>query len=290
MIDIKIISFSVFFVLLIGCKEKGPLIDFGSSTQSTDTTYMASPETPMSKNVLIEEFTGVSCPPCPGGHDAVASIRGQYPARIIVIANHVFNFPQAAPVAGVSKNDFRTQFATDLGSYFGGVSAMPQAVIDRVPDNANAYLQGRGVWSDAVANRINTVPPLNLYLTSTYDETQRKAKLKLKIAYTKDINIKHNLTIAITESNIIDAQENGLKIDTFYTHNYVLRNIITLTTGTSILDSIPDKKPGRVIERIYDIDIDPAWNVNNCKAVAFVHYNGTASKEVLQVVETSVKQ
>ena len=50
---------------LSACEEKGPLINFEDGPVASDTTYVAAPETPQTKKLLVEEFTGASCTNCP---------------------------------------------------------------------------------------------------------------------------------------------------------------------------------------------------------------------------------
>lgn len=279
----------VLLVSLVGCKEKGPLIDIATTKPvSRDTTYLATVEKPQPKNVLIEEFTGVSCPPCPNGHEVVKSIKAQYPDRIVVIAYHILNFPQTAPVHNVSKYDFRTQDATDIGKFFGGTGSIPVAVIERIPEN-NAYFSSSGAWSNNVNKSIDNTPPMNMYLTSTYDSVTKIATVRLKIAYTQNLSKKHSLTMAVIESDIIDAQKNQLIVDTFYQHNYVLRDIVSSTYGDLILDSLPQKEMGRVIERSFSIPISSDWKPGNCSVVAFVHNVDAADKSVFQSVQSKIK-
>ena len=273
--------------LIIGCKEKGPIIDFGGK-KSKDTTYITSVETAQQKNVLIEEFTGASCPPCPGGHETVRSIKLQYPGRIVVIAYHVLNFPQSEPVHGLSKYDFRTEDATNVGnSIYGGISALPNAGIDRVAIG-NSLLLGKSEWPAKATERINVSTNVNLHLESAFDAPSREATIKIKIAYLRSVSLKQNLTIAIIQDSIIDAQKDGLSIDTFYTHNYVLRSMITQFYGVSILDSIKTKEPGRTLEKTLTYKINDAWDPKKCEIIAFITNNDATNKEVEQAISIKV--
>ena len=273
---------------LSACMEKGPIIDFGTGVKSTDTTYVSAAESPQPRNILIEEFTGVSCPPCPQGHSALKNIIAKYPDRIVVIGNHIFGFAQAKPISGLSKQDFRTQDATDISTLMGSVSYMPAAVIDRISDGSG-YIQPRANWVSAVDTRINQVAPVNISITKTWNDQQRTVQARIKLAYTQAVSKKHNMTIAVIENEIVDAQETSTGIDSFYTHNEVLRDIVTLPTGVSVLDSIATKQPGRVFERSISINLDAKWNADKCRIVVFVHNNDGADKTVLQAAEVAVK-
>lgn len=275
--------FTVFiFLLLAGCTEVPPPgVDLGSDFKE-DTTYVSNVEAPQLKNVLIEEFTGVSCPPCPGGHDVVKSIKAQYPDRIVVIAYHIFNFPQAEPIHGLSKQDFRTQDATDISNtIYGSIGSMPNAGIDRMPKNG-VLLQGRAFWPTSVAEQIPKESPINIKLDRTFMQETNEVELTAKVSFTKSFDKKLSLNVALIEDSIVDAQKNNLKTDTIYVHNYVLRDLVTPVFGTSFLDAFVTKEAGRVYERKYSFKVDTSWNTRKCKIVAFVTTNEQTDKQVVQ--------
>lgn len=285
----SVLSVSLFALGIASCTEKGIVIDRGSGVASVDTTYLAATESPQQRHVLVEEFTGVSCPPCPQGHEALKFLQQKYPERVVVIGYHIFAFPQANPVTGASRQDFRTQDATDIGSYFGGVGSMPVASIDRVPANATEFLVSRPSWNARVDERIVVPSDVNLSLTSNYTEASRTCSLKVSLAYTKAISRPHNLVVAVIENDIIDAQKKALEIDTFYTHQEVLRDIVTPVSGVVVLDSIASKQPGRVFVKTFPVTLTETWNDRNCRVVAFVYYTDGTERTVLQAAEVRVR-
>ncbi len=259
-----------------------------SGNQWDDTTYVAAMEPKLQRKILIEEFTGASCAPCSTGHEVVKGLKGEYPGRIIVIAYHIFNFPQANPVPDVSATDFRTQKATDVGAFFGGIAGMPSAIIDRTARSGN-FVLGRGEWITAVHERADTTSLMNMHLTSVFNAAKMEASVKLKIAYTEPFAERHLVTIAIVEDSVIDAQLTPKGVDTFYTHNYILRDIATSISGDLVLDSIGTKEPGRVFERSFEMPFKEGWKPEHCKLIAFVHSADPNKREVFQVVETKVQ-
>lgn len=286
--DYKSVVIILLIVVILGCTEKNSFVDVTPNQKVFDTTYLAAVEQPQQRRILIEEFTGVSCPPCPSGHELVRNLKKQYPERIVVIANHVFNFPQAIPIKGLSRYDFRTQDATDIGKLFGGVSYMPAAVFNRKKIGSD-YLINTTAWASAVLAQTELSTPVNVYASSTFNNNSHVATVKIRLAYTEVVSKKHALTVAITESKIIDAQKNQSAIDTFYTHNYVLRDVITQLNGSPILDIQGSKEQGRVIERTFQVSIDSAWEVTNCRIIAFVHMIEGDRMEVFQSVDVEVE-
>ncbi len=274
--------------VLISCEEKGPSIDF-SDVRAVDTVYTAPVEAAQPRVVLLEEFTGVTCPNCPQAHQAIKGFQTQYPERVIAVGYYAHGMAQTKPIEGLSIQDFRNDKATDLGnSFFGGVPFLPAGTVDRIPDNGQ-YLYQSNKWGAMVQTRINQETPVNLYVTAgSYDDEERQVTAGVKITFTADVARQLSLTILVMENDIIDAQEYGLRIDTFYNHAHVMRDIITPNAGMSILDSIQVKSAGLVYERNVTFQADQAWKPENCRIVAFVSYNEPDSKEVLQSAEAQM--
>lgn len=278
----------LFSGLLISCDEKGPAIDF-SDVRAVDTVYTAPLETPQPKAVLLEEFTGVTCPNCPQAHQAISGFQAQHPGRIIAVGYYAHGMAQTKPIEGLSIQDFRNDKATDLGNnLFGGVPFLPSGTIDRIPDNGQ-YLYQSNKWGAMVNTRINLASPVNLYINGSYDDAARQATTAIKVAFTADVDRQLSLTVLVMEQDIVDAQEWGLRIDTFYNHVHVMRDIITPNAGTSFLDSLALKSAGTVYERSFSFPVHAEWKPENCRIVAFVSQNEPDSKEILQAAEGKMK-
>ncbi len=276
------------------CKEIGPAIDFGEVGE--DTAYTATPETPQTRKMLAEEFTGVSCPPCPAGHAAMRSITASQNDNMIIIAYHIFNYAQANPVEKdgqkLSKYDFRTQDATDVAnSVLGGLGGMPEAAFDRTLYK-DKHLSSRIEWHAAADARAaaQTTTPVNIHITSTYDATTLEATVRVKLAYTDDVNFKQTLTLAVIEDSIIDAQKYEDKIEKDYVHEHVLRDIVTPVTGVLIPAKVDPKVAGRVYERTFKVPIKTEWHAEHCKLVAFVSNDEPNNRDVVHTEEVHLIQ
>jgi hypothetical protein len=274
-------------VLFSACtKEIGPAIDF-SKVQAKDTFYMAPVENAQLKNVLIEEFTGVKCPNCPDGHNIVATIQNANPSRVIAIGYYPFGQAQTEPLKDLTKADFRIADATELSTLLGGIQFLPIAAVDRKMFGG-AILTARTLWSSNVQARLAVATPINMQLSVSYDDASREAIIKTTLKYTSALSTKHNISLAIYENNLVDAQEYPTYIDSSYTFKHVLRDVITPVGGASVLDSLTTKAAGLVFEKTILYTLPAKWNPSNCKIVAFVH-DAIATKEVYQVIEKSVK-
>lgn len=274
------------------CKEIGPGIDFGPG--GDDTAYMAEVETAQTRKMLAEEFTGVSCPPCPKGHEVMQTIKTSLSNNVVVIGYHIFNYAQANPVEkdGVmlSKQDFRTNDATEVAnSLMGGLGAMPEASFDR-SNYKNKVLVGRLDWPTASAERAAAVTktPVNIHMTNTYDAASREATIKVKLAYTEAVSFRQNMTVAIIEDDIIDAQKTPDTIIKDYTHEHVLRDIITPVSGTQIPAKVDPKVAGKVYERTFKATLGEKWKPEHCKVVVFISNDDAANREVVHAAEVEL--
>ncbi|MEZ5017174.1 MAG: Omp28-related outer membrane protein [Flavipsychrobacter sp.] len=283
-----------FLVALASCKEVGPKIDFGGGAASgDDTTYVAEKvEAPQQKKVLAEEFTGVSCPTCPPGHSTMKGIQSTLNNNLVIMGCHIFNNPQSKPVdkpGHESEQDFRTEDATELlSAIYGSLKeGIPSAGFDRMPINGEA-LNTKGKWSDAANNRTVVAAPVNIYITTSYDNTTREAVAIVKIAYTKETTVKQNLTVAVTEDEITDTQLDGLNIIDDYKHEHVLRDIVTPVTGATLPVKVEPRVAGRVYQRTFRFKIDAKWKPEHCNVIAFVNTDEGANKEVVQAEEVKL--
>lgn len=287
------------------CKEIGPAIDFTPKDVDTafkereyDTSYMQqSVPDAQEKKMLVEDYTGVKCVNCPTGTKILKNYDEQHPNKIVIVGLH--GGPLTTPIEGKSKYNFiNSDVVNMLNGYLNDVpSGKPAAAFDRVKQNTGKiFIINSTHWLSMIGQRASATSPVNLTVASKYDTEFKKVVIKIKIEYTQAVAKKQSLTLMVTESKIIDAQEDDTGLIENYEHNHVLRDFITLNSGASILPNVSTKEAGLVYERqfIYepkflkDSGLD-TWNLDNCHIVAVVHNDEIGDKEVAQVMETHLK-
>lgn len=276
---------------LASCKEHPSLgvILNDNTAKLADTTYTTTTEAVTPKKVLVEEFTGASCPNCPDARTALATIAAANPNRLIVLEIHNDKTPQGKMIEGVSKYDFTNAQASEIADlFYPGLGSIPQGGVDRIV-NVSTRLLPKSAWGSAISGRLALTSSANIKLTNTYDDAKREGVVKVHIGYTSDVPNKQNVTVALIEDDIVDAQEYTDSISHNYTFKHVFRKIFTATSGSPVLDSIAVKKAGRVYEGGFKYTIDPAWVPANCRLVVFLQNNEGDNKEILQVEEIDVK-
>src|SRR5690606_16487307 len=118
----------------VSCKEQPVAVNLDQSTW--DTAYEAAPEVPQTKDLLIEEYTGVHCPNCPAGSDLLHSMNegGQFAGRLHIVSVHSGILTD--PISNEEYNsvqDFRTKDGDQmLNGIFGGDMFKPCAAVDRL--------------------------------------------------------------------------------------------------------------------------------------------------------------
>jgi len=273
-------------LLLAACKEKGPAINF-SSVQAADTTYLAATETAQPRNVFIEEATGVKCSNCPKGAQVIHDLQTAHPGRVISVGLHAGSLTQ--PFA-FSAYNFQTEDAASLlNNYFGIDPPKPAAVIDRVKSGADYFILNRSLWTSTAEARLAVPSRANITISSSYNETEKTAVIKVRIAFTQSVSEKQSLTVGLMESGMIDPQEDGFDIDTNYVHKHVLRELLTSYNGDGILSSISPIPAGQVYERTFIYPVNAAWNPANCEVFALIHNNEADSREVGQSAVAPLK-
>lgn len=290
--------------LFASCEEIGPSINLEEvKTEVGDTSYVVSPVPgAQPRNVLLEEFTGVSCPNCPAGHAIVEGIKQDIGDRLIAIGLYKVDNNLTRPIdkdGKATKDDFRTPISDELDAtiYENKASSLPSGGVDRVA--LPTLLMDRNLWAGAVNQRLAIPPKANLVLTSTYNDADSTLKVKMTVTFTANVDKKVYFTMGVFQDSILDYQEKGNLILENYVHNHVLRGFIT-PNGANGVELVGTYEAGRVYERTITVKLNeklgsasPLLNTTylkpeHCSVFAFIHHNG-GEKEILQAMEVHMK-
>lgn len=281
----KLIFLSAITLGLFSCKEIPLAADKEVKVVLLDTTYMESVEVPQLKNVLVEKSTGVNCNNCPKGDNAIKSLQGLHPNRLVPVGLH--NGQLADPHSS-DQGDFKSPYSEDIVTFFG-FQGQPSAAINRGKYGTNPLLLALPVWTTYVDTQLAKVPPVNLYLEGiTFDAATRKVKYTVTAKYTQEVSEAVNLSIMVIEDSLRSIQKLPAgDYDSSYVQMHVLRTMFTPSLGSPFTS--PDKKPGRVVKREYESTLPANLEAKHCKLVAFLHYSSATNTEVLQVVEKELE-
>ncbi|MBK7809245.1 MAG: Omp28-related outer membrane protein [Saprospiraceae bacterium] len=238
------------------------------------------------KVVLIEELTGASCPNCPKGSAAIENILTKFPGRVAVVGIHgdFLSNPTAK-----SKYDFRNPKAKSLENWFQPWFGKPSASINRVKDeNDMIMIDIPELWQAAVENELLKPHQMNLLLDTKFNAVTRKLDLEIAAIPLTDLAGSYNISIFLTESDIIDAQSNGAVIIDAYNHKHVLRDMMTKFDGDNFGS---DLKKDDIIKKnyTYTLPIEPTglWNPAKMEVVVMI---SRATPTDVSVVQAAYKK
>ncbi len=279
-------------VIFSSCEEqKPPGLDLGD-TRAADSSYIASVESKQDKVILIEELTGVQCANCPKAAKNIKTMSDANPGRILAVGMHP---PLAGgftePIPTKSLYDFRVASIDEIITKLGGLTGgLPSGSINREQKSAGVIFDSDyPAWIGRVTPMLSQTTPVNMYVNSSYSADNNSGEVVIKVSLTENITDDIYLTAYITENDIEDYQDDaGDK--KLYMHQHVYRKAITSVSGSSL--NFTAKNAGTVLQKRLkfeaNIEGDNAWNLDNCKVVAFVHKSGS-DQSILQAAEVKLK-
>lgn len=273
---LKIAPLVLLFALFISsCDEKLVVITPMNNSEPTDLT----------RRVLAEELTGVRCPNCPEGTDALVGLSKDHGESLIVVSIHAaIGYDQPYPE---SKYDFRTAAGTEIANYIGDPTFFPTAAINRriVPPETVPY-QPRTAWPGIIDQELAKPLAITVDLNTTFNPGNRQLDISVDLGPLTDLTgTEHRLTVLITQDSIQDYQKVNLDKVPDYYHRHVLRRVLTQPTGDILTETL---SPGETISKNFTTTLPVDWKENHCSVVAFVHHGTDPDKEVLQAAEKHV--
>jgi hypothetical protein len=247
------------------------------------------PTAAQNRVAVIEDFTGVRCPWCPGGAMVSKALEEQYPGKVLTIAIHSsggYSMP-GDDGKGHIYPDFQTQWGLALNSqagiagypagtvnrhkFEGGANSlpyMPQKTGGMALNRENYQQPGTGGWYAAVP-AINAMPaPVNLGMKTSWDAGSRTLTVTAETYYTADQTGPNNLNIALCENGVIGLQANNYTgtYQADYVHNHMLRHLLTGQWGEPIEKTTTGSRNKKTVTYVVPENI----KIENCDVVAFV--------------------
>ena len=245
---------------------------------------------PGNKTVLVEDFTGVSCPNCPEGARIVENLRGFYGKdRIISIAIHSIGFDNLHPN---SKYQLKTDEGQELQDHLGTLFSKPAAAINRTlsVEDGGLFYTVKEKWPDAIITELDRTSELNISMELDYSSSSREVEINVQFIPVVDINTPLHITALIAESGIVDPQSDLQGVVEDFVHDHVLRDLITAPQGELLGSSFTK---GEFYNRSFNYTLPPEdgwWVAENCEIIVFINEFTTESKRVLQSISQDVVQ
>ena len=246
-----------------------------TDNDAASATFLSYSEAKERTKHVVEQFTSTSCTYCPLGTNMLQklnekcenlewiSIHGtqnsNYPDPYTFAAcNDIFNFMGAGgwPFATFNRmyiND--EQIGSGLTLSIGYYEQYASLVAD--------------IFYDILSN--TEAPALtSIDVTGTYDEATRELKVIVSgegVDKAGELLRDKNLTVYLLENGLVSRQLNQGTWITEYTHNNVLRQVLTASKGDAV------KWNGDSFTAEYSTILNADWNSDNMRVVAFLACN-----------------
>ncbi|MBK8701765.1 MAG: Omp28-related outer membrane protein [Saprospiraceae bacterium] len=242
-------------------------------------------EEPDSKRVvLLEDLTGVQCPNCPKGAAALEDILGKFPNNVVAVGVHGNFLTKPLPE---SKYDFRNPKSIALEEYLKPFLGKPSAHINRTYFEGELYtaVDAPELWQSYVEKELKAPHVMDLVIEKSYNASTRQLSLTVKATPLINETGNYKMSIYLTESDIVDPQENQGTIIEDYKHNHVLRDMLTTATGDELATVL---EKGKIVSKSFIYTIPEAFKVANMEVVAMVARANGSDKSVMQAAGTKV--
>jgi thiol-disulfide isomerase/thioredoxin len=251
----------------------------GGSTEANGDTVLQT-----ERAVIIEDFTGHTCPNCPKASKVLEELDSLYgPAKVVGLAIHA----GAADFTSVSSDyptDFTTDPGDDLASFFN-VPGLPSGMVNRLdyPNTHKSYSS----WAAHASTELLLAPEVLFNAYSGFDSTSRIATLRVELRAQAAQTNAVGLAVYLKESSIVSPQKMpDLTRDTNYVHNNVFRSAPWGPFGQEVWAAGNTTAQSTAT---YDVSatLVSGWDANHMRWVAIAYDRSTY--RVLQAVQIEVK-
>ena len=221
-------------------------------------------KTPLNRNVLIEEFTGVNCTYCPLGHRISDSLADLYEGHCFPINIH------AGPYASTVPN-FMTEEGNELLSSFFDATGYPAGMVGRLYWTVNSdqnFCLHPNYFPYLVPEVMKMSAYVNVAAKTTIDTLTRELSCTVQAYFTNSPTTESTeniIYIALIQNNIKGPQSGGsirypeMWDGTKYTHNHMLRAYINSISGTTI----PTNTQGTLFNQTFSYSIPMTLGLGN---------------------------
>lgn len=246
-------------------------------------------ETPQTRKVLLEEYTGIRCANCPEGHKIAAQIVAEYPQEVFLMNIH----GTALAIPQENEIDLRTTYGDALIE-LAGTTNIPSGSLNRhhFNDAENTVLY-RNDWEPHIQEILAMPSYVNIAAKASLDWQTRLLSVRVQLYYTQQPEaISNFIHVAVVQDSIAGAQNgtffNSSQVlpDGRYLHLHAFRDFLSgqwgeetsIQTGQVIEKTFTKTMP----EQIGNVDL----NFKNLQIIAFVSEN---KEEIINVCQAEVE-
>jgi hypothetical protein len=224
----------------------------------------------MTKNVLVEEFTGHLCGFCPKSTKLVNELDSVLGERMVTVSIH------AGSLAQVSAPPFDTDYRNAVSNlYWGQLQGgfNPCARIDRQGGISNFVwldADNPNSWADIIQSAKNETPKAGIQLQADFVAEDNVINIHAASQFHENLSGQYALVVLLVESHIISAQEDYDQTPSEileYEHKHVLRDAVTQAMGNFVADA---PKEGDIFSQSFTYPLPTNWKGENMTIVAYL--------------------
>ena len=231
---------------------------------------------PENKNIILEEFTGISCGYCPDGHKIGQQLHDANPSDVFLINIHTG--PYATPQG--PGTDFNTSFGAAIAGQ-SGLTGYPAGTVNRHQfpmTQGGGTAMSRSDWGSASTQLLANPSPLNVGIQASVDMATNTLVVDIEVYYTGTQTVTSNmLNIAVVQNNI-EGPQSGMSLNPTsilpngnYNHSHMLRHMLTGQWGEIISTLTPGTLYSNQFTWVMPADIaGVTLDPTNIAVVAFV--------------------
>lgn len=217
--------------------------------------------------VLMEELTGVSCPPCAAAAIQIKNLAADSDGSVIYYGVH--GSFQSEPTS-TSIYDFRNEDAAEFESNYI-VFGKPSAAINRMEFDDGNRVIGPSTWQGFIDDELQKPAVMSIAASTEYDSNTRQVSIFVGVTALVDMPGTSQLNVVISESKLIDPQKSNTETIPEFEHSHVMKSSLTKLAGDAFTDGMTQ---GELINRPYTYtipeELNGEWIPENMEATIFV--------------------
>jgi len=251
----------------------------------------------ITRNVLLEDFTGHKCPNCPLGNVKAEEAEENHPDRVFAVsihqgANNDNSLQVTLATCGDTIanpesefcHDFITEEGVEIGSEFAtgfGFNGNPSGTVNRIIFEGQNMFSFYTLWEDRVNTVLDTDPVVSLQTASNYFESSNGLYLHVEAEFLEPYETGVNIVTYVIENEIIAWQDSvGTNVEHYHHHNVFIGCIDGLAFGKSLGTTFTVENK---ISTDYSYKIPDGLTPDDIHFVTYVY--DVETYEILQVVK-----
>lgn len=196
-------------------------INGGSDAEVTDNTAKSSVffyPAGVEKKILVETFTGQTCPNCPIGHTNLANAMKGLESEFIEVAHHAGYYPDQFTL----EEDYVYTWLYGTSGTYAPAAMFNRSLISDISTTSVVF-----ATTDATTTRTavqafrNTQPYVDIKMYNEFDTAARAGKVVVDVyTYVEPSSSMHTLNVWFVQDGLEAMQANG---SSNYVHNHVFR-------------------------------------------------------------------